>query len=205
MARYLITKSLLSSWAYMFDCREGSEEDAKEAFLFALRREKTEPSDAIQNGIEFENEVYSVVAGAKRAPHHKWENGIQAVASEIKGAALQVRVSREIEVRGMTFFAYGILDALKAGTISDVKFKNKPFKDLELAGTYLNDPQHPMYFYLVPEAHEFQYLVSDGDELYKERYTPEDTRPISSFIAEFIDSISSMGLLDLYKEKWMAL
>lgn len=205
MARYLITKSLLSAWMYMFDCYEGGEEDAKEAFLLTLRREQTEPSDAILNGIEFENEVYSVVAGAKRAPHYKWENGIQAVAVEIKGAALQVRVSREIEVHGMTFLAYGILDALKAGTISDVKFKNKPFGSLELAGSYLNDPQHPMYFYLVPEAHEFQYLVSDGEDLYKERYTPEETRPISTFISEFIDSITSMGLLDLYKEKWEAL
>lgn len=204
MARYLITKSLLSSWAYMFDCHEGGEEEAKEDFLRALRREESEISDAALNGINFENEVYSVVAGARRNPHPQWEHGIQAVAAEIQGAAIQVRLSREIEVRGMTFLAYGILDALKAGTISDVKFKNKAFGGLELAGSYLNDPQHPMYFYLCPEAYEFQYLVSDGEDLYKERYTPEESRPISAFIAEFIDSITSMGLIDLYKEKWEA-
>ena len=204
MARYLITKSLLSSWAYMFDCREGSEEEAKEDFLRTLRREDSEISEAAANGIDFENEVYSVVAGAKRNPHPQWEQGIQAVAAEIQGAAIQVRLSREIEVRGMTFLAYGILDALKAGTISDVKFKNKAFGGLELAGSYLSDPQHPMYFYLCPEAYEFRYLVSDGEDLYIERYTPEETRPISAFIAEFIDSITGMGLLDLYKEKWEA-
>ena len=83
-------------------------------------------------------------------------------------------------------------------------FKNKAFGGLELAGSYLSDPQHPMYFYLCPEAYEFRYLVSDGEDLYIERYTPEETRPISAFIAEFIDSITGMGLLDLYKEKWEA-
>lgn len=104
----------------------------------------------------------------------------------------------------MTFIAYGILDVLKAGTIYDVKFKSRNFKDVELAGTYLESPQHPMYFYIVPEAREFVYLVSDGSDLYTERYTPDTSRPISDIIGEFILSITSMGLLDTYKEKWLA-
>ena len=201
---YLITQSLISAWQYMFECYDGYEDDAKASFLATLNREKTEPTDAMLNGIEFENEIYRAVTGAERTPHPKWENGIQAVAPIIAGAQIQVKAYREIEVDGMTFLAYGILDALKAGTIYDVKFKNKSFGSAELAGAYLNSPQHSMYFYLVPEAYEFQYLVSDGNDLYTERYTPEMARPLAEIIREFVAGITEMGLLKTYKEKWAA-
>lgn len=204
MEKFLITQSLLSSWMYMFDCPEGGEEDAKADFVRTLNREKKEPTDAMLNGIEFENAVYAAAAGVQRTPHPKWESGIQKVAAIVRGAPVQVRVQRDIEVCGMTFVAYGILDVLKAGTIYDVKFKSRNFKDVELAGAYLESPQHPMYFYIVPEARDFVYLVSDGSDLYTERYTPDTSRPISDIIGEFILSITSMGLLDIYKEKWLA-
>ena len=204
MPRYMITQSLLSSWDYVFNCAEGSEEEAKADFLRALSREKSEPNQAMLDGIEFETEVYAAAAGKPRQPHRKWESGIQKVAAIIRGAPVQLRVSREIEVAGMTFLVYGVLDALKAGTIYDVKYKVKSFNSVEVAGSYLNSAQHPAYFYCVPEAHEFQYLVSDGDDLYIERYTPQDCRHISEFIGEFVPSVRNMGLLDLYKEKWQA-
>ena len=41
--------------------------------------------------------------------------------------------------------------------------------------------------------------------MYIECYTRENTRFIGSIIEDFIDSISSSGLLDLYKEHWLAL
>lgn len=204
MARYLITQSLLSAWAYTFNCYESQEEEARASFLQALKREPGEVNQAMLDGRAFEDEVYAAAAGAKRATHKKWESGIQKVAAIIRGAPVQVRASRELEVDGMTFLVYGILDALKAGVIYDVKYKAKSFGSLDLAGDYLDSAQHPAYFYLVPEAREFQYLVSDGEDLYIERYTPQESRPLSSIIGEFIPSITRMGLLDLYKEHWVA-
>lgn len=204
MPRYLVTQSLLSSLDYIFNCWEGGEEDAMASFLQTLNREKSEPNKAMLDGLAFEREVYTEAAGLPRSPHPKWENGIQKIVPLIRGAQVQVRAQREIEVAGMTFLVYGVLDALKAGTISDVKYKTKSFGSLDLAGSYLDSPQHPAYFYLVPEAREFQYLVSDGEDLYIERYTPQESRHISTFIEEFIDSVRSLGLLDLYKEKWEA-
>jgi hypothetical protein len=204
MPRYLITQSLLSAWAYTFDCAEGCEEDAKASFLQTLNRVPTEPTPAMLDGIAFENEVYAAASGAPRKPHSKWESGIQSVASILRGAPTQVKVSREINVLGRTFLVYGILDALKAGTIYDVKYKVKSFNSIELAGSYLNSPQHPAYFYCVPDAHQFVYLVSDGTSLYTERHTPEESPHISQFIAQFIPSIQQMGLLNLYLEKWEA-
>lgn len=204
MARYLMTQSLLASWGYMFSCWEEGQEQAKEDFIRTLNREPTPVSEAMADGNAFETEVYAAAQGRRRAPHPKWENGIQTVASVIKGAPSQVRVQREIEVLGYTFLLYGVLDALHAGVIFDVKFKSKSFGSLDLAGSYLESPQHPAYLYLVPEAHEFQYLVSDGVDLYKEVYTRENTRPIGDIIAEFIASIEAMGLLGTYLDKWVA-
>ena len=202
MARYLMTQSLLSSWAYAFDCSESNAEEAKEAFIRSLKREPSETNQAMLDGQAFEREVYAAAAGAKRDPHPKWENGIQKVATIIQGAPVQVKASREIEVCGFTFLVYGILDALKAGVIYDVKYKVKSFGSLDLAGYYLDSAQHPAYLYIVPEAREFQYLVSDGEDLYVERYTRQEARHIGDILGEFIPSITDMGLLDCFKENW---
>lgn len=205
MERYLITQSLLASWAYIFDCHDGNAETAVSDFMRTLNREKSEPTEAMLDGIAFEDEVYKEASGVKRSPHKKWEQGIQQVASYVRGAQYQVKVSRNLTIGDMTFLCYGILDCLQAGIISDVKYKVKSFGSLDLAGSYLDSPQHPMYFYLVPEAYEFRYLVSDGQDVYIEVYHPAECRDIRDIISEFIQSITGMGLLPLYKEKWMAL
>lgn len=204
MDRYLITQSLLSSWAYIFNCWDGYEDDALADFMRTLNREESEPTEAMLDGIAFENEVYKAASGTQRPPHKKWESGIQKVAAHVRGAQYQVRVSRELTICGMTFLCYGVLDCLQAGVISDVKYKSKSFGSLDLAGCYLDSPQHPMYFYLVPEAYEFRYLVSDGQDIYTETYIPSECRSIADIITQFIHSITEMGLLPLYKEKWLA-
>lgn len=204
MERFLITQSLISSWEYIFKCFDGYEDDALADFIRTLSREESEPTDAMLDGIAFENEVYKAASGARRNTNGQWESGIQKVASYIKGAQFQVRVSRELTIGGMTFLCYGVLDCLQAGVISDVKYKVKSFGSLDLAGSYFDSPQHPMYFYLVPEAYEFRYLVSDGQDVYTEIYHPDECRNIAEIISEFIQSITDMGLLPLYKEKWVA-
>lgn len=202
--KYLMTKSLLESWQYTFDCFDGGEDDAREDFLRTLRREPCEPNEFMQNGIEFENMVYGTAHGDVDPTGHKWERGIRKLAQMIGDAPVQVRAQREIEVAGMTFLAYGVLDALKAGTIYDVKFSNKAFGSADLVGKYLNCTQHPMYFYLVPEAREFQYLVSDGEDIYVEAYRPEESPHIGNIISAFINNLKMDGLLDIYKEFWGA-
>lgn len=102
----------------------------------------------------------------------------------------------------MDLLLYGILDALKAGTIYDVKFSNKSFGSAELAGKYLDSPQHSAYFYLIPEAHTFKYLVSDGEDLYTETYTRDATIPFPELAKMFLTSLDAMRLLDVYKEHW---
>lgn len=204
MSRLLLTQSLISSWKYTFDCMEGFEESAFEDFVRTLRREPSEPTEAMQNGINFENEVYKVAHGLPRQVHPKWEKGIQAVAKYIIDAPTQVKCQKEFSVDGYDFLAYGIMDAIKAGHIFDVKFMNKSLGSAEVAGKYLESPQHPAYLFCVPEAMDFTYLLSDGDELYAETYTRKMTRDFPEIADEFIRSIDSMGLLPIYQERWQA-
>lgn len=205
MKRYLVTQSLLSAWGYTFDCYEGNEEEARREFLRVLNREPGEATQAMLNGIAFENAVYASAAGQDRPLIDRWESGIQQVAQILQGATFQVRATRGILVDGDIYIVHGVLDALKAGTIYDVKFSSKSFNSVDLPGKYLESPQHPAYFYLVPEAEEFKYLVSDGEEIYIESYRREDTREIGEIIAEFVQSLRMDGLLELYREKWRAM
>lgn len=200
---YLITQSLLGAWSYMFSCSEEFQEKAYSEFMNTLNRIPKEATKEMQNGIDFEKEVYRAAAGLPRSVHPKWENGINKVATVIQDAPVQVKAQREVSVAGLDLLVYGILDALKAGIIYDVKFSNKGFGSAELAGKYLDSPQHPTYLFLVPEAREFTYLVSDGEDLYTETYTKENSRPFEEIAREFLESLSYMNLLNVYKDKWL--
>lgn len=203
--KYLITQSLLSAWSYLFSCHEGCEEDAMVDFLAALDRQKKEQTPAMLNGIEFEDAVYAQAHGVPRERHPKWEAGIRKVAAVIGRAPVQVKAKRELQVGDMTFLVYGILDALSAGVIYDVKFRNKSLGSEDIYGKYLESPQHPAYFYIVPEANEFRYLVSDGEDVYQEVYSREESPHIRDVISQFISSLEGMGLLERYKAHWVAL
>lgn len=202
MARYLITQTLLSAWNYMHDCHISCSEDAYTDFMDTLNRVHKEPSPAMQNGITFECEVYRMANGLPKRFETPWESGIQAVADVIRGAAIQVKLSRNLVVDGREYLVYGIADAVKAGTIYDVKFSNKDFASAELPGRYLNSPQHPAYMYALPEAREFVYLVSDGEDLYTERYDRKSTRSIEDIVREFVAYLKVAGLKDVYESRW---
>lgn len=201
---YLITQTLLGAWLYSL----GNEyAGAHEDFMRTLRREPTEQTEAMLEGIEFEDHVYDLAAGfIKHLPveHERWERGAKLIAERIKGAQIQVSVYRPIKVDGVEFLLHGKLDALKAGTIYDVKKVSKSFGSVELAGKYLDSPQHPAYFYLVPEATRFEYCVSDGEDLYTEVYTPAISRRIGDIIKEFKDYMTDAGLWDVYTKFWQA-
>lgn len=221
---FLITQSLLSAWQYLFSAREGGEEAAKEDFLRVLRREPGEQTEAMREGAAFESLCYRIADGqdvmqpaaivydsddlpdnAPPAPHIPYGyDGACKIAEIIKDGQYQVKLSRHIRVGEVDFLLYGILDCLKAGVIYDIKYKTKSFGSVYLPGTYLDSPQHPVYLCLVPEASRFEYLVSDGRDLYREVYTRADSRSIGDIISEFTASLFDMGLWNLYTEKWMA-
>ena len=202
MARYLITHSLLSSWLYMM--KENPYEDATterdplQEFLRVLRREPTETTEAMQNGIDFENLVDDVARGVGDR-NNKWFDAALNVANRIRGGIPQVKISKQVEVNGYTLVLHGRLDWLKAGEIFDCKFT----KNYD-PGKYFDSTQHPMYFELVPEAQVFTYLASNGSGVWLETYRRDETQSIIPIISDFLDWLRVTGNMETYKEKWLA-
>ena len=197
-----ITKTLLESWRYCFSCAEGYEDEAYADFLKTLRREQVETSEAMMNGLAFEDRVYRAAAGKTIRTDAKWREGALKVADIIRGAQIQVPISRPIEVDGTTYLLKGVLDALQAGVIYDVKFLSKSLGSADVYGKWLNCTQHPAYFYLVPEAHEFQYVGSDGEDIYVETYQRDQSPDIHEIIHDFLEFLKTEGLTDVFMERW---
>lgn len=190
--KFLITQSLLSSWLYTYKSEDGYED-----FLKTLHRERTPPTKAMLDGNRFEHCLNSVLSGAEIEPTHEWYKPITELYPTLQSAQQQVALSKQVTVEGTEFVLYGVLDFLKAGVIYDTKF-SKSYH----VGKYLNSPQHPMYFALVPEAYEFTYLICDGKYIYTETYRPDVVEPIERTIKYFLEFLENLNLMGIYKENW---
>ena len=202
-----ITKTLIESWQYIFDCYEGGEEDAMVSFLQTLKREPLEPTEAMINGTNFENMCYRFAEHYGGVPVNKqeegWLKGCMKILPYIEGGQFQVPVSCDLTINGHDFWLYGICDTVKAGTIFDIKYKNKGLGAAEVYGNYLNCSQHSIYLKALPEANRFIYLVSDGEELYTEEYTRKTAKPVEEYILNFWSWLqSNPELLKIYEERW---
>ena len=100
---------------------------------------------------------------------------------------------------GLTIVLYGRLDVLLAGGIYDIKFSKGYDR-----GKYFDSTQHPTYLELVPEAEHFTYLVSNGTDVWQEKYRRKETPSILPIISDFLDWLTARDLLELYQEKWLA-
>ena len=199
---YLLTHSLLSSWLYAMKDSPyedaTTERDSYAEFLQALRREPGEQTEAMQNGIEFEDLVTDIVNGDADTSH-KWYEAACKAARIVKGGQLQYKAKKELTVSGVKILLYGRLDVLKAGEIIDTKFS----KGYE-RGKYITSTQHPVYLELIPEAEKFTYLVSNGTEVWTETYRRDETPSVTPIIESFIAYLKENGLWDLYVSHWAA-
>ena len=152
----------------------------------------------MQNGIDFENLVDAITRN-RADPKDKWYDAAAIVADKVRWGYPQYRARKNICAGGLDLVLYGRIDWLKAGDIIDVKFT----KNYD-PGKYFDSTQHPVYFELIPEARNFTYLVSNGSSVWPETYTREETRSIFPIIEDFFEWLNTMGLMELYKEKWLA-
>lgn len=204
MARYLMTHSLLSSWLYAMKSSPyedaTTERDPYEEFLQVLRREPTETTEAMRNGIVFEDLVTQIADGEEVDTDHKWFGAASKAAKVVQGSINQYKAKMELQVSGISVLLYGRIDFLKAGKVIDTKFS----KSYE-RGKYFDSTQHPVYLRLVPEADEFVYLVSNGTDVWTEMYRREETPDIEPIIADFFDFLVSKDLMETYQKHWQAL
>lgn len=201
MSRYGITHSLLSAWQYAMKGNPyedtTTEKDAYGDFLKVLRREPTETTEAMQNGLDFEDLVTDIINGGGD-PDDKWFSAARKVAGMVGGGPLQYNAFRRVTVDGVDILLHGRLDALHAGKVWDIKFSKAYDR-----GKYLDSTQHPMYLKLVPETKEFTYVISDGRDVWTETYRREETADVCLIIADFLAWLKAAGLWDLYAEKWV--
>ena len=194
-ARYLMPQSLLAAWQY--NLSGGPQEE----FLSVLRREKTEQTQAMKDGIEFERLVWECACGKEPEEKHKWAQGIREIAEIVRGGAYQVALSDEAEIEGEEYLLYGIADFVKQGVIFDVKF-SKRYENRGNVNYYLTSPQAPMYLRLLPGAKQFVFLISDGAQVFREAYTQEEITPIEKTAAAFAKILKQRGLWDVYTAFW---
>ena len=199
-----ITKTLIESWAYTFDCMEEYADEAMADFLATLKREPHEPSEAMIAGTNFENLCYQLAGGANLPAEVENYTGARKIANIITGGQIQVPVSCDLTVAGQDFWIYGICDVVKAGVIYDVKFRTTSLGSSDVYGKYLHCSQHPLYLLALPEARRFDYLVSDGRDLYVESYDRNLIEPAEVHIRNFWAWLHTKPeLLEIYKEKWV--
>ncbi len=196
MSLYL-TQSLLSNWRYFLNCEEAYSDSAYQSFLSALRREKTEPSKAMLDGIAFEDAINATVRGESPEVNPKWENAVKKFSRICAGGQSQTPVSGTLHVSGLEIAVYGLCDYVKAEVIYDIK-KVTRYE----YGKYFTSPQHPMYLRFLPEAKKFVYLIFDGSHTYQEVYRPGDFPPIEDTVAEFIHWLREMNLFSEYEKYW---
>ena len=192
--RFLITQSLISAWQWGLKLEDGYDD-----FLSTLRREPIKPNKAMLDGQRFENILNSTLNGVPIDPAHEWYVPITDLTLTLWGAQQQVALSKDVTVDGINFVLYGRLDYLKAGIIYDTKF-SKTYR----VGKYLESPQHPMYFALVPEAREFQYKICDGTYVYTETYRPDEVEPIERTIKHFMGFLDKHNLVKTFCDNWQS-
>ena len=150
-------------------------------------------------GLDLGVEQHTDLFAGKGDPNHRWYGAASRIAAIVGGGVLQHRARKEVCVGGLTLVLYGRLDALLAGGIYDIKFSKGYDR-----GKYFDSTQHPTYLELVPEAEHFTYLVSNGTDVWQEKYRREETPSIFPVISDFLDWLTARDLLGLYQEKWLA-
>lgn len=161
--KYLITPSLYNAYTYYTqtnfeiygDKAEEIEAKALQDWLNTLNKVKTPTNEILQRGIDFENAVRAITDNYP-VEH---ENAAE-VAEVVKGGMWQVKLSKNVG----NYVLYGIADVIKRDTVYDIKRVTSYD-----CPKYEQSIQHLIYLEC-SGLENFEYLVSDGKNLYREYY-----------------------------------
>lgn len=190
-----VTTTLLNSWLFYLKSREEWEEKAHTDFLNCLNKVKTEPTEAMQRGIEFEDMVR--LYDGKQLYSRK-DDTVNEIVDYISGGLWQQTVTKTIEVNGLKVLVYGKADVIEKDTIYDIK----RVKHYEI-GKYGHSVQHKLYLFCTGLP-IFKYLVSDGQSVFVETYTfyKNLNADVQALIVEFFEWLQKVDLFETYFEKW---
>lgn len=198
MSKYLITSSLLNSYSYYMGDDYKSPEESRADFLKTLSRERFEPNEAMQKGIDFEKAV-ELTTKFERIIESQYDSIVCDLADIVKGGLWQQSVKKKIKIGNQEFLLYGRTDVIKRDTIYDIKFTG----NYEL-GKFLDSSQHLIYLYC-SGLPNFSYLISDGKDWWKEDYHNHEQveDQIKSKIADFMSYLENdLEAKEMFITKW---
>lgn len=204
MTEYLITPTLINAYQYYINDEFKSPTDSRADFLKTLSREKFEPSEAMQKGIDFERDIqYATNPFNQIDIFHKdydeRQHIVNKIAKIVNGGLWQQTCKKNLQVGNQEFLLYGKMDIVKRDTIYDIKFTN----NYEL-GKFLDSAQHLIYLYCTGLP-KFQYLISDGEDYWIEDYHNHTNieNEIKGKISDFLGYLENdMEAKELFKTKW---
>jgi hypothetical protein len=227
MTKFLITPTLINSYQYYIQDEFKSPADSRADFLKTLSRERFEPNEAMQKGIDFENDIYETcnnncianfnkieprfvqlvlengVALTKdmkeRTVMHQYINCVVDFANIVKGGLWQQTCKKDLQVGDKEFLLYGKMDVIKRDTIYDIKFTG----NYEI-GKFLDSAQHLIYLYC-SGLPTFQYLISDGKDYWIEDYHNhiDIENEIKSKISDFLGYLENdKEAKEMFETKW---
>lgn len=167
-------------------------------FLDTLNKVAFEPSPAMQAGIDFEDAIVRYVEDRADEPSNQ---AVIEFGLLLEGAVWQERLKRDLKVGDFDILLYGKADAIKLNKIYDIKMTSN-YK----VGKFKGSIQHLTYMYCMP-AKDFEYLVWDGRNTYKESYQWEGNslEILTSRIAEMLADIFNHDPFKIAFEKnWSA-
>lgn len=202
MTKYLITPTLINAYQYYINDEFKSPAESRADFLKTLSREKFEANEAMQKGIDFEEEIFIQCSLEKEVGKKLTSNPIcDAIVKIVKGGLWQQTCKKDLQVGDKEFLLYGKIDVVKQDTVYDIKFTS----NYEL-GKFLDSAQHLIYLYCTGLP-KFQYLISDGKDYWIEDYYNHANieNKIKSKISDFLGYLENdMEAKKLFETKWGA-
>ena len=200
--------------------------DSRADFLKTLSRERFEPSEAMQKGIDFEYLIEKTCnwesvnwAGLLSQKCEKLKSlgisnyqdatkfidkkieyikSVKDIGQIVKDGIWQATCKKDLRVRDTNFLLYGRCDVVKADMIYDIKFTGK--YDI---GKFSDSIQHLIYMYCL-DMPKFAYLVSDGKSFWREDYFADNLETKIRFkISDFLSYLElDKEASDMYFDKW---
>jgi len=205
MTKYLITPSLLNSYQYYINDEFKSPADSRADFLKTLSKEKFEPNEAMQKGIDFERNIQYATNPFNQIDIFHADNEkqhiINQIAKIVNGGLWQQTCKKDLQVGNKEFLLYGKMDVVKRDTVYDIKFTS----NYEL-GKFLDSSQHLIYLYCTGLP-KFQYLISDGEDFWIEDYHNHANieNEIKSKISNFLGYLENdKEAKEMFETKWGA-
>lgn len=125
------------------------------------------------------------------------EPGIEEIADIVKGGAWNVKGTALLTIGGIDYKLCIQPHFIRGPNVFQI-YQLQQYS----SGLFYKYATHSMAFKCIPGMFSFEYLISKGKDVYREKYTKTDVTPITEIISSFYAWLDSIGLLYIYEKNW---